>query len=1143
MRSSHLFPAALIAVACLLHPGTSAGPLQDVPAIEQARDTPAREDDWDVTKPRGVTREIDFTTTEGTWTSVDLSPDGTWIAFDLLGHIYRVPSTGGDATCLTQDSGVALNFHPRISPDGKTIAFVSDRKGQNNLWLMDIDGRNPRPVSLNKDVRVFEPAWTPDGRNLIVRRTSVARDAGPAAGGIFMYSREGGEGIRIVPENFRGAASPSISADGKHLYFQVNTGGQGVWSGRADVMQGARQLRRMDMATGQVVEITSGELVQQYQGSSGGAIAPEVSPDGRWLAFARRIPDGTITWKRHSYGPRTALWLRDLQTGAERIVMDPIEQDQAEGMKVSRDLPGYVWARDSKSIVLSQGGKIRRLDVASGQVATIPFSARVHRTISEQAYADQEWNDTSFVIKFPRWTAASPDGRRLAFQAAGRVWVMDLPSGTPRRLTDASFEPLEMSPSWSPDGSRIAFASWADKDMGHIFTVDANGGQPRQVTKQAGEYLNTLWTPDGQQIVMSRGAGATAAGRTVSNNLYYELVRVPAVGGDVSAITTVNRPYAAGRPLMPRRPIVQASVGTDGRLYYPETSGPGEGENREFTEIKSIKLDGSDARVHLRFPYADEAVVSPDGRWLAFQEGDNVYLMAFPAGGMGAATVRIDKRRGQLNVVPVTTQGGNYPRWRNNSTLEFVSGPQFDTYNTDTKKLDTFPIRLELPRRFAKGSIALTGARIITLEDRRVIEKGTIVVRDGRIACVGNCATAGVSKVVDVKSKTIIPGLIDMHAHHHRDHEGVLPRQNWESAIYMAHGVTTTLDNSMWSHNVFPTAEMIEAGVTIGPRSFSTGDPLYSGDASRQNEITSYEVAEQNIARLQSWGAITVKQYMQPRRDQRQWVTDVARKRQMRVTAEGGDLEYDLSMIMDGHTGWEHPLSYAPLYSDAAKFFGLAKAVYSVTFLVGGSGPWNEEFFYQDSDVWKDERLRRWTPWRMLIPGTRRRMLRPATDYSYPMLAQGLADIISNGGYGAIGSHGQQHGLGSHWEVWAAASALGPMGALEVGSLHGAHFLGLGKHLGSISQGKLADIAVLDANPLENIRHTKEVRYVMKAGVLYDAMTLDEIWPVEKPFGTPYWNDANVLRTDSRGVDYWDQKTATPTSTAGKEARKLDRQH
>jgi hypothetical protein len=350
------------------------------------------------------------------------------------------------------------------------------------------------------------------------------------------------------------------------------------------------------------------------------------------------------------------------------------------------------------------------------------------------------------------------------------------------------------------------------------------------------------------------------------------------------------------------------------------------------------------------------------------------------------------------------------------------------------------------------------------------------------------------------------------------------PRRNWESAIYMAYGVTTTLDPSMWSENVFPTAEMIEAGVTVGPRTFSTGDPLYSGDAERQNEISSYKVAEENIDRLVSWGAVTMKQYMQPRRDQRQWISDIARKRKLRVTAEGGDLEYNLSMIMDGQTGWEHPMPYAPLYGDAATFFGLAHASYSPTFLVGGASAWNEEFFYQDSDVWKDEKLRRFTPWRMLIPGTRRRYLRPVTDYSYPMIAQGLADVIAKGGYGSIGSHGQQHGLGSHWETWAAASALGPMGALEVASLHGAHFLGADQDLGSLETGKLGDLMVLNSNPLDNIRNTKDILYVMKAGVLYDASTLDEMWPDKKPFGDYYWVNPDALKADSRPTDYWDKQ-------------------
>jgi hypothetical protein len=403
-----------------------------------------------------------------------------------------------------------------------------------------------------------------------------------------------------------------------------------------------------------------------------------------------------------------------------------------------------------------------------------------------------------------------------------------------------------------------------------------------------------------------------------------------------------------------------------------------------------------------------------------------------------------------------------------------------------------------------------------------VIDRGTIVIRGSRIACVGTCSTAGVDRVIDARGKTIIPGMIDMHAHHYSEYSGITPPHDYEVAIYLAYGFTSTLDPSIWSEDVFPAAEMIDAGKMIGPRTFSTGDPLYRGDGARNNDLTSYKVAEQNIARLQSYGAITLKQYLQPRRIQHQWITDIARKRNMNVTAEGDSLAYDLGMTMDGQTGFEHPLSYVPLYGDATKFFGMAHVFYSPTAIVGGAGPWNEEYFFQSSDLWKDAKLRRFTPWRQLLAHLRRRMLRPTTDYSYPLIAQALADVVANGGYGAIGGHGQQNGIGSQWELWMYSSALGPMGALRVATVDGARYLGLEQDLGSLSVGKLADLVVLNKNPLDDIHNANDIQYVMKGGILYNADTLDETWPSNVPFGDDYWVFPPALRSDTRPTDYFD---------------------
>jgi hypothetical protein len=333
------------------------------------------------------------------------------------------------------------------------------------------------------------------------------------------------------------------------------------------------------------------------------------------------------------------------------------------------------------------------------------------------------------------------------------------------------------------------------------------------------------------------------------------------------------------------------------------------------------------------------------------------------------------------------------------------------------------------------------------------------------------------------------------------------PKHDYEVGIYLAYGVTTTLDPSTWTQNVFPTAELIEAGEIIGPRSFSTGDNMSGGDGEHTNELGNRAQALAAVRRMADWGAVEIKQYAQPRRDQRQWVSDAAREVGINVTSEGGFFYEDLGMISDG-----------------AKFFGKAGATYSPTLVVGSAGgPWSIEYWFQQSDVWKDAKQRSWFPWRMLIPQLRVRWLRPETDYAYPLHAQAMADIIAEGGNGALGSHGEQHGIAPHWEVWMEAAALGNMGALEVASLGGAKFLGAEKDLGSLEVGKLADLMVLNTNPLVNIKNTLDIQYVMKGGTLYDAMTLDEIWPKAVPYGPHYWVNADELQMNTKGVDTYDK--------------------
>ena len=1021
--------------------------------------------EWDVTVPRGETREIDFVTDEGTWTSVDISPDGEWIVFDLLGHVYRMPARGGDAESLTQSSGIAVNYHPRISPDGSMIAFVSDRAGQENLWVMDADGTNPRPILLDDESRAAEPVWTPDGNHILMtRRQQTSVGFYRTSDELWRLPVDGGQGELLVRLDGEAGSAPARVGfwDGidRAQWASVSDLGDYVYFNAAKFAGTDRHIRRIQLETGRIETVT--EAKGRYAACCGrpaypshlGEAAPEISPDGRWLAFVRKLPGGKTSWRGRQYQGRTALWVRDMETGAERILMDPVPNSLLEHHPAwaTRAQPGYSWDREGRSIVLSQGGKIRRLWVESGQVETIPFQARVHRVIGEMPRGRFTIRDDTLEPRHVRWPVLSGDGR-LVFETAGQLWIQEQAGAGPRPLVRQPGVGLPHTPTWSPDGQWVAYTTWSDTAGGRLWKVRP-GGDPVELAGGPDTYLGPRWSADGASVTVGWRPAAL-------DDMRWRTVSVPAAGGDAA----LAAPDAT--PLAPRG--------------------------------------------------AERPAVSPDGSRIAFEYQFDLYVAPY-----SEAATREDVAAAMTRL---TRSGGGYPSWRDEETLVYSGPKQVYTWSASSGTVDTVDVQVELPRDIGRGSVRFQGARVLTMGPEGVIGTGDIVVSDGRITCVGDCSGSPTDEEVDASGKTIMPGLFDVHAHYYLFGAGpILPERYATAANFLAYGVTTTHDPSTQIDPSFPLHELIETGRIVGPRAYSTGPALTCRPAGPLRPIETYQDAWDIVDQLADRGALSIKGYKQCTRWQRQMLTQATLERGVTLTSENTDLWNLLGMVMDGRTGWEHPLHYTPLYSDVSRFLGAAGVHYSPQLILSDYPEGNSiEHWFGQSDLWADDKVLDWTPWQA-VAARRLWVTKPVEDYRFPLIAEGAADIQRAGGRVAIGAHGEQPGLGTHWEIWALAAAMTPMEVLKAATVNSAHFLGLDSELGTLEVGKVADLVILDSNPLDDIRNTVDIRQVMKAGRLYDGATLDEVWPRVRPYGPRSWTTPEIRRRDVRSDGYWDRR-------------------
>ena len=1048
---------------------------------------------WNVERTGAPSKAFSFNTDEGTWMNLDVSPDGKEIVFDLLGDIYKMPISGGKATILS--GGGAYEVQPRFSPNGKYIAYTSDKDGGDNIWIMNSDGSGKRAITKETFRLLNNASWTPDNQYIIARKHFTStRSLG--AGEMWQYHIGGGDGIQLTKRknDQQDAGEPEVSPDGKFIYFSEDVSPGPYFQYNKDPNDEIYNIRRLDRETSEIEKVAGGQ---------GGAVRPEISPDGKLMAFVKRVR------------LKSVLFIQDLSTGEEWPVYDDLSRDQQETWAVFGVYPNFAWTPDSRNIIFYAKGKIRTLDVNSQVVSIIPFEVSSSHNITEALHFDQKVFSDDFKVKMIRQLATSPDGKKVAFNAAGHIYLKELPNGKPERITTGT--DFEYDPEFSPDGKSLIYVNWNDEHKGSINRIELSTKTINTLTSEKGFYYSPKFSNKGDKIVYRKGVGNAMLGFNYGKTPGIYIMS--STGGPASKISNKGiRPYFNT---------------TDTRVYFQST----EGEKKTFS---SMDLNGGNIRNHYTSKYATQFVPSPDGKWLAFTELFNAYITPLVNTNN---SLDLSSSNKALPLTKVTQDAGTYLHWSKDSRrLNWTLGSEYfskeirNIFSFSTAAATDSPadsngldLGLKLKSDAPTGIIALTNARIITMKGDQVIENGTIVINENKIAAVGPADQVKIpneARIISAENRTIMPGIVDVHAHMPTSPDGVSPQQDWAYYTNLAFGVTTTHDPSNNTEMVFTQSEMQKAGNIVGPRIFSTGTILYGADGDFKAAINSVDDARSHLRRMKAVGAFSVKSYNQPRREQRQQILQAARELKMKVFPEGGStFSHNMSMILDGHTGIEHNIPVIPVYKDVKSLWNASKTAYTPTLIVSYGSQSGENFWYDRTNVWENERLLNFTPRPIIDSRSRRRTTSEFGDYGHIEISKAVKKIADGGTKVNLGGHGQLQGLGSHWELWMLAQGgMTPLQAIRSATLNGAEYLGMSKELGSLEPGKLADLIVLDENPLDDIRNTEKVKYVMLNGRLYEAETMNELGNQEKMRGKFWWqtgrSESFNLNTESETFIY-----------------------
>jgi Tol biopolymer transport system component len=1030
-------------------------------------------------------RHLQFDESRGTWMSLDISPDGKTIVFELLGDLYEMPISGGEAHCIA--CGMPFDSQPVYSSDGRSIAFISDRSGNENLWIAAQDGTGPRPLSALDDNTVFiSPVWARDGRSVYVSRFKPDINAFE----LWRYpiDRSAPEQITHAkyaadtPKEFRGnALGAALSPDGHYLYYEAKTG----LGFDDDVSFPLWHIVRRDLHAGDE---------QTTVTSQGSAFRPGVTPDGQKLVYATR------------YHGQTGLRIRDLKSDEDAWLVYPIQRDDQEA-SASRDLiPRYAFTSDSHAIVLNYAGQVHCIDLAAKTSVIIPFVAHVDMPAGPSTRQDIKEDTGPVQARLMQQPSQSPDGKRVVFSAMAHLYQADLTTRQAHRIT--SSDKPEFEPSWSPDGTLIVYVTWTAKG-GDIWMCHADGsGHPIRMTDHSDFYNNPVFAPDGKSIFAMRSSNYEHNHRYMEFPPFLaDLIQIPTSGGEAKVI------FSGVMKSMP-----QFTNEAD-KIYLNFADGLYEVSLKDSSQKRIIHATGPTYYFVDGTAPADAIEISPNGRWALAQITQQLYLLQMPVGGE-ALDIQLNKPN-PLET-RLTSVGADFFGWANNGkTITWAVGSTFFRQPLDSvikgqvappslpdrerPNVESYDVAVSIPRDTPHGAVVLRGATAITMKGDQVIANADILIMNDRIAGIGPRDSLTIPKdasVRDVSGKYILPGYTDVHLHWADVRRGILSLEDPGFLSTLAYGVTTGLDPSTLSIDMIAYQDLIDAGMMIGPRVFSTGPAVFSF-----NDLQSEQQTLNVLRRYSEFYRIrNLKEYRTGNRRQRQWVIQAAKTLHLHTTTEGAlDMKLDMTQVQDGFAGNEHAYSAAPIADDIVQLFARSGTSYTPTLQIGNGGPAAQNEYYAQRSPVDDAKLRHFMPGFFLDHKMERIHWALPREYDFPLVASGAAAIQRAGGLVAVGSHGEVPGLGFHLEMQALASGgMTPMEVLHAATVGSSRTIGRESEFGTLEARKFADLQILDKDPRVDIRNTLSIREVMKNGRLYNASTLDEVWPRREKMA-PLW--------------------------------------